>query len=1499
MKRKIAFILMMSLLSANTVLAEDNEQVNISLTFDSDMFLKTTANATKSYNDGLWYYDGSKYEGTVTLGGMTYKLDGDMNTKGDDVIKIDASDVTVNLNNSASRSIGLIMFSREEQQNNEVTVTVNYKGGKSDDYVIDVPAMTDENDEGVGFNPLIVEKKGMQYKAAVDTSDLVYLNDVVIDTSKSVNKNLDVESITLSDAEFVYYVAAVNQVKFSESELEEQTKEAVRNLYTKYESLNFVDLFEEKDGVNINEAQELYSAMLKQEGKMDVATAENIERIENLIKSYELYVEIKGYKEGIEGLLGDYPEKSADFTDLSETDLTDSDFENFKELLETYEKVKEFDGESFEGYVEMYGLKDSIDISINMENESKIKALHDAYEKASKKAELKEKIDGIYPIYIGKDISEITENDLENLAELIGYFDEAEEFGIDFSEYNKRYICHIYEDYEVFKTSEDKKAIDITGFYNVDVLGVKGDIADAKVWYECADNLAGERFVSAGHTGIKSYDKKTEVLYLKEYEFVETSTFDPATEITTVTYPFTETGDAIPFYMPEKVFRTTVCDGLLLKASGKDTYTFNMSGRYTDKLYFTISSKGQGNIIPTVTYSDGTKESYKIYVNTTGQTVNETRNKRKTYPDMVNFITSGNYKDQSMAVTGVLYEPEGNTTNGFSTFAAKLNPEKVPVSVTFVSSGFDYVLFGVAENPVENNVITDRTEKLYSEVVKDGVADTTDISKVSELVLNYNEAVSRGLYFEGIDEEIIAELSEMVLTASGEAYRQDKDTVKAEIEFSVPVTKSELGENIKVLYGDDEVTDYTYEADSEGKKLSINIPVNRFGGNELKIKVLKNLTIADYPAIGMVSDFDISYNVPEYLTTAYSSNSLKITNNSKTAQDYLVYATVVDNGEIKGVVTAEGTIDGSETKNVGLDTYIYDTESSVKNIAVLDKNTFAPLFEVTEVEKTIAETNKNADFTKPSLNLEKDVIKIEGITLSEKEDKVMSAMVYSPVGEIIYAGVIKTNKDGYFAVKIPLLTEKIPVSGYLTIKIGGDDFEDAYIIDDLYYPVEGDRVNIVNDLKNASSVSDIEELLKEAEEKLSLNFTPFNELKKSEVSLNALAERMEKIKSDIPAISESDSETVKKEKISEVQKIIKQQSVLECIKEGKRELVANEGELLYDDIMFWSSIDKDGVTLYSLYKNKISEDGKKAIIDGLMKKNYKTTDELYDALKELIMLNALKNPKEGGVGHVEAALTKENADATDMTITKYLNLKDKSKANSDIANMTISALSDVENYIRKLSDTNIVNKPSNGSSGGGGGSMGGISIVPSTEKITDKENVEEKPTFNDVDKNHWAYEAIENLTKKGILNGKGNGKFDPNGTITRAEFVKILCVAKDIKAEGPISFKDVERYSWYEEYVAAAFNAGLVNGISETEFGVNNPIQRQDICTILYRTKGVEEKNSLGFKDSVEISDYAKDAVAFFAVHGIVNGFSDGTFRPAERCTRAQAAKIIYNYLSM
>jgi len=566
---------------------------------------------------------------------------------------------------------------------------------------------------------------------------------------------------------------------------------------------------------------------------------------------------------------------------------------------------------------------------------------------------------------------------------------------------------------------------------------------------------------------------------------------------------------------------------------------------------------------------------------------------------------------------------------------------------------------------------------------------------------------------------------------------------------------------------------------------------------------------------------------------------------------------------------------------------------------VLDADTLKPLFEITEPLKTTAAADLTADYKKPSLNLVTDVLTISGVSPLKTEGSVISVIINSPLGECLYAGEVLTVKDGFFALDIALSAEKIPVSGYLDIKISGDDFYDAEVISDVYFPVMSDRAGEVNSIRNAD-INSVRALLINAKQTLSLNFAPYEECVNE--YLTGLSSRIVNIKSSLPEILDSDSEQVKNEKISLAQKLIKQQAVLECIKNNRKEFTALNSQLLYEDVMDYKLIDTNGVTLYSLYKNDTSAVGKEAVVNGICGKNYTSVTELYDSLEKLIMLNSLKFPALKGVGHVQKILTKANADAAGISIKKYLDLINKTQADSHIANMTINSLDDVTAYINTLSNPQV-NKPAGGGGGGGGGGAA-ATTSPSVAIVTNTETIpslaEEKSPFGDMGVSHWAYEAVKSLYDKGIINGSGNGKFNPDDTVTRAELVKLLCVAKGIE---PVinsgRFKDVSDSDWYAGYVGAVSGMGIVNGISDTEFGSYESISRQDLCTIIYRAENAEGTYELRFNDSDLIADYAKPAVAYLNEMGIVNGFADGSFKPTSGCTRAEAAMIIYNYLKL
>jgi hypothetical protein len=94
---------------------------------------------------------------------------------------------------------------------------------------------------------------------------------------------------------------------------------------------------------------------------------------------------------------------------------------------------------------------------------------------------------------------------------------------------------------------------------------------------------------------------------------------------------------------------------------------------------------------------------------------------------------------------------------------------------------------------------------------------------------------------------------------------------------------------------------------------------------------------------------------------------------------------------------------------------------------------------------------------------------------------------------------------------------------------------------------------------------------------------------------------------------------------------------------------------------------------------------------------------------------------------------------------------------------------------------------------------------------------------------HWANDYIIALADKGIINGKGDGRFDPNGPLTRAELSKLLKDAYFSESESEIEslpFSDVPRNNWQTEYVAVMIEKGVINGMPDGMFYPNKPVTR-------------------------------------------------------------------------
>lgn len=182
---------------------------------------------------------------------------------------------------------------------------------------------------------------------------------------------------------------------------------------------------------------------------------------------------------------------------------------------------------------------------------------------------------------------------------------------------------------------------------------------------------------------------------------------------------------------------------------------------------------------------------------------------------------------------------------------------------------------------------------------------------------------------------------------------------------------------------------------------------------------------------------------------------------------------------------------------------------------------------------------------------------------------------------------------------------------------------------------------------------------------------------------------------------------------------------------------------------------------------------------------------------------------------------------------------------------------------------------------------------------------ENKVDFSDIKhKSKEMQEAIRILASKGIINGVGKGKFNPDGTISRAEiatlFVKTLS-KYDAKADG--KFKDVLAKDWFFGAVGSAKRHGLMNGTSEITFAPRDAIKKDQIVAVSARVLKTEMKYKVPaetgsilaiYRDFAEIADWAVSDVALATRENLVVKRYDGKFVPLNTMTRGDVAIILY-----
>lgn len=169
--------------------------------------------------------------------------------------------------------------------------------------------------------------------------------------------------------------------------------------------------------------------------------------------------------------------------------------------------------------------------------------------------------------------------------------------------------------------------------------------------------------------------------------------------------------------------------------------------------------------------------------------------------------------------------------------------------------------------------------------------------------------------------------------------------------------------------------------------------------------------------------------------------------------------------------------------------------------------------------------------------------------------------------------------------------------------------------------------------------------------------------------------------------------------------------------------------------------------------------------------------------------------------------------------------------------------------------------------------------------------------------NHWAKDYITDLREKGIVNGDDEGKFNPNSSITRGEFVAIVVRALGLEQKSYNGqFKDVNKTDWYAGTIEAALENGLIS--PDETFRPNDFISRQEIAKIIASSANRLNKYNqpdgdyvISYIDSENIENWAINAVEYVSYNGLMLGMEDGSFKPQDNATRAETATVVSRML--
>ncbi|PWW31260.1 S-layer family protein [Cytobacillus oceanisediminis] len=168
-------------------------------------------------------------------------------------------------------------------------------------------------------------------------------------------------------------------------------------------------------------------------------------------------------------------------------------------------------------------------------------------------------------------------------------------------------------------------------------------------------------------------------------------------------------------------------------------------------------------------------------------------------------------------------------------------------------------------------------------------------------------------------------------------------------------------------------------------------------------------------------------------------------------------------------------------------------------------------------------------------------------------------------------------------------------------------------------------------------------------------------------------------------------------------------------------------------------------------------------------------------------------------------------------------------------------------------------------------------------------------SFPDVQDNNFYAPYVNQLADAGIIEGMPNGEFGLREKVTRAQAAKMVSLIRDLDLNAAAaSFEDVKQDAWYAKYINALYAEKLVDGVTETEFAPNGTLTRAQFAKLVVDAYGLELQADAktpftDVKEGVWYTDYIKTLYA----NDLINGKTPTTFEPNATIDRADFAKLL------